>query len=65
MATAATEVTSGSSTPMRNSVGVRILRFSAFASSRASSSCGTVAITNMPNVLPTAFQNWSSVSRRV
>ncbi len=62
MPTAATLVTIGSSTPIRNSVCARSFRFSAFARNSAPRSCGTVAITNMATVLVTAFQKSGSVS---
>ena len=51
MPTAATEVTIGSSTPIRRNVRPRSFWLSRLARTSANSSCGTVASTSMPTVL--------------
>ena len=55
-ATATSEVTCGSSTPMRKNVRGAQLVFSRCASTSAITSCGTVEITQIPSVFSTAFQ---------
>ncbi|MFC6929898.1 hypothetical protein ACFQHO_05760 [Actinomadura yumaensis] len=63
IATAAVEVTSGATIPIRKNVAARIRRFSAFATSSATSSCGTVETAKIPRVLTAACQKSASDSR--
>ena len=56
MPTAATEVTFGSRIPIRHKVAPRSRELSICASTMASTSCGTVARTNIAKVLSIAFQ---------
>ena len=65
IATAAVEVTLGTSTAIRQLVRARSCRLSRLASQSAASSCGTVEMTKMPSVLTTACQKSASASSRV
>ena len=66
IATAATEVTFGMRMAIRKKVlARRKVRLSRFARNSASSSCGMVDRTKMPNVLTSAFQKYSSENSRV
>src|SRR5215831_6176863 len=58
IATAATEVTLGTSTVMRRNVRAFSGRFSRLARNSARANCGTVATTNIPKVFSTAFQKY-------
>ncbi len=60
--TAATLVAIGRITDSRKNVRPRSRRLSRLARNSASASCGTVESTNMPAVLPSAFQNTGSVT---
>lgn len=62
IATAAVEVTLGTSTAIRQPVRARSPRFSRLANHSAASSCGTVEITKMPSVLTSACQKSTSAS---
>ena len=60
IATAATEVTFGTSTVIRRKVRARSARLSRLARNSAIASCGTVATTKIPNVFSTAFQKYGA-----
>ena len=59
-ATATSDVTCGSITPIRKNVRARSFVFSKCARPRASTSCGTVEMTQIASVFLTAFQKYSS-----